>query len=134
MRTGEVAVQAGVNVQTLRYYERRGLLDCPPRSPGGYRSYPREAVQLIRFIKRSQALGFTLAEVRELLHLAEGGPSACAPARELAEARIADLERKIGELRRMKESLAELLDTCDLSRIDRRCPLIVDLQPAGRGF
>lgn len=128
VRSGEVAAEAGVNVQTLRYYERRGLLAAPPRSAGGYRSYPDQTVQLIRFVKRAQDLGFTLDEVEELLDLADGGPEACQPARHLAESRIADLERRIGELQRMKDSLAELVDTCDLARGERRCPLILSLQ------
>ncbi len=128
MRSGEVAAQAGVNVQTLRYYERRGLLEVPPRSPRGYRRYPPETVRVIRFVKRSQELGFTLHEVQELLHLAKGGPAACKPARDLAGTRIEDLERKIRELQRMKDSLAELVDTCELPSRDRRCPLIASLQ------
>lgn len=115
-------------MQTLRYYERRGLLEVPPRSPGGYRRYPSEAVRVIRFVKRAQELGFSLDEIEELLHLAAGGPEACDPARDLAEARMADLDRRIGELRRMKASLAELVDTCALPRTGRRCPLLADLQ------
>jgi DNA-binding transcriptional MerR regulator len=75
MRISELAGQAGVNPQTLRYYVRRGLLDEPPRSQGGYRDYPAAAVELLRFIKRAQQLGFTLDEVEELLHLNQGGPN-----------------------------------------------------------
>jgi DNA-binding transcriptional MerR regulator len=77
MRTHEVADRAGVNAQTLRYYERRGLLAEPPRSPAGYRDYPTSVVGVVRFVKRSQELGFTLTEVEELLSLAEGGPDSC---------------------------------------------------------
>jgi MerR family mercuric resistance operon transcriptional regulator len=69
MRTSELAGQVGVNAETLRYYERRGLLSEPPRTSGGYRDYPPTAVDLLRFIKRAQELGFTLDEVEELLHL-----------------------------------------------------------------
>jgi len=75
MRTSELADRAGVNAETLRYYERRGLLERPPRMPGGYRDYPADAVGLLRFINRAQQLGFALDEVDELLHLpAVGGP------------------------------------------------------------
>jgi MerR family transcriptional regulator, mercuric resistance operon regulatory protein len=77
MRTHEVADRAGVNAQTLRYYERRGLLSAPPRSPSGYRDYPASAVRVLRFVKRAQELGFTLTDVAELLSLAEGGPRSC---------------------------------------------------------
>ncbi|MFI1920295.1 MerR family transcriptional regulator [Nocardia sp. NPDC020380] len=80
MRTGELAARAGVNAQTLRYYERRGLPARPPRSPAGYRSYPVEAVEVVRFVKRAQELGFTLEEIEELLELAAGGPEDCGKA------------------------------------------------------
>ena len=124
MRTSEVADRAGVNTQTLRYYERRGLLPEPPRSPAGYRDYPGSAVEVLRFVKRSQELGFSLAEVEELLHLAAGGPDSCERARALAEAHAVDLERKMADLQRMHESLTELVATCEMPRTDRRCPLL----------
>ncbi len=122
MRTSELAGRAGVNGETLRYYERRGLLDEPPRTSGGYRDYPDAAVELLRFIKRAQELGFGLDEVEELLHLDSGGPEGCDTARALAEARKADLEARIADLQRMRDSLAELVATCDLPRADRSCP------------
>jgi DNA-binding transcriptional MerR regulator len=121
MRTSELADRAGVNGETLRYYERRGLLDEPPRTSGGYRDYPDAAVGLLRFIKRAQELGFTLDEVEELLHLDAGGPDGCDAARALAEARKADLAARI--VQRMRDSLADLVATCDLPRADRSCPL-----------
>ncbi|GAA5156295.1 Hg(II)-responsive transcriptional regulator [Pseudonocardia eucalypti] len=124
MRTSELAGQAGVNVETLRYYERRGLVDHPPRTPGGYRNYPPNAVEVLRFIKRAQQLGFSLDEVEELLHLDAGGPDGCETARALAQARHADLEARIADLQRMREGLAELLATCELPRADRICPLL----------
>jgi len=134
MRTSELAEQAGVNSETLRYYERRGLLERPPRTPGGYRDYPAGAVRLLRFIKRAQGLGFTLEEVEELLHLDNGGPDGCDAARALAEARKADLDARIADLQRMSDSLGELIDTCDLPRVDRDCPLLeaLDNQPVHR--
>ena len=73
MRTGQIANQAGVNVQTLRYYERRGLLQAPARRDSGYREYPSDAIRIVRFVKRAQELGFTLSEVEILLGLAAGG-------------------------------------------------------------
>ncbi|OLS99376.1 heavy metal-responsive transcriptional regulator [Pseudonocardia sp. CNS-004] len=132
MRISELAGQVGVNPQTLRYYERRGLLDEPPRSPGGYRDYPGAAVELLRFIKRAQQLGFTLDEVEELLHLDQGGPDSCDAARTVALARKTDLEARIADLKRMRDSLADLIATCDLPRADRSCPLLaaIDNPPA----
>ena len=88
MRIGEVAAQAGVNVETLRYYERRGLLREPERQQSGYRAYPEDAVRIVLFIKRAQELGFTLADVQVLLHLAAGGPGTCREVRTLATAKI----------------------------------------------
>jgi MerR family mercuric resistance operon transcriptional regulator len=76
MRTSELAERVGVNAQTLRYYERRGLLAGPRRSTSGYRDYPASALQLLRFVKRVQELGFSLDEAAEMVHLAAGGPRA----------------------------------------------------------
>ena len=124
MRTSELAARTGVHAETLRYYERRGLLEEPPRSPSGYRDYPAGAVALLRFVKRSQELGFSLDEIQELVHLAAGGPDSCGAARALAEHRIADLERRISDLQRMRDSLSDLVATCDLPRNDRSCALL----------
>ena len=124
MRTSELARRTGVNTETLRYYERRGLLQEPPRTPGGYRDFPPEAVSGIRFIKRAQELGFSLEEVDELLHLGDGGPESCEVARTVATARRADLEARIADLQRMRDSLTELITTCELPRADRTCALL----------
>jgi MerR family transcriptional regulator, mercuric resistance operon regulatory protein len=124
MRTSEVADQAGVNTQTLRYYERRGLLPQPPRSPAGYRDYPVSVVGVLRFVKRSQQLGFTLDEIEDLLHLAGGGPNSCDQARALAEQHAAELDRKITDLTRMRASLGELVATCERPPAGRSCPLL----------
>lgn len=131
MRSGEVANQAGVNIQTLRYYERRGLLDEPPRSASGYRAYPAATVAVVRFVKRAQEHGFSLDEIKELLHLADGGPDDCQTARTLAEAKMVHLALKIADLQRMQRSLAELVTTCELPRVDRSCPLIQTLHDEG---
>jgi Hg(II)-responsive transcriptional regulator len=124
MRTSELAGRAGVNPETLRYYERRGLLSRPPRTSGGYRDYPATAVDLLRFIKRAQELGFTLDEVEGLLHLNRGGPDSCDAARALAESHQADLQARIADLERMHDSLRQLVATCDLPRAARSCPLL----------
>jgi MerR family transcriptional regulator, mercuric resistance operon regulatory protein len=124
MRTSEVSSRAGVNNQTLRYYERRGLLPEPPRSPAGYRDYPVSAVSLLRFVKRAQQLGFTLADIEDLLQMADGGPDSCDRARALAAAHAAELDRKIADLQRMRASLGELVATCERPRADRSCPLM----------
>jgi MerR family transcriptional regulator, mercuric resistance operon regulatory protein len=124
MRTHEVAERAGVNAQTLRYYERRGLLPRPPRSAAGYRDYPVSSLGVLLFVKRSQELGFALAQVEQLLGLAEGGPDSCEQARSLAKTQVVELERKIADLQRMRASLGELVATCERPRADRSCPLL----------
>ena len=124
MRSSELAAQAGVNVQTLRYYERRGLLTEPERSQSGYRAYPSDAVRTVRFVKRAQQLGFTLGEIESLLHLAEGGPNNCDAAQALAADRLSQLEHKIADLSAMRDSLRQLFATCHRSPDQRLCPLL----------
>ena len=128
MKSGEVAQEAGVNRQTLRYYERRGLLKEPTRRPSGYRSYASDTVDRLRFVKRAQQLGFTLGEVEALLHLASGGPASCDKARAIATEKVAELDAKIASLRSMRKALERLIDTCELPRGSRNCPLISSLQ------
>ena len=130
MKVSEVAAQANVNTQTLRYYERRGLLPEPDRSPSGYRAYTADAVRLVRFVKRAQALGFTLNDIEELLHLAGGGPASCDAAKSMANSRVADLEQRIEELVGMRDALARLVDTCDRPRGERDCPILRDIETA----
>ena len=129
VRTGELAERAGVHVETLRYYERRGLLAPPARSPGGYRTYTPDAVRVVRFIKRAQEVGFALDDITELLHLAQGGPDACDAAQSLAHARLEDLNRRIADLTSMRDALASLIQTCERPPARRECPLIHALDP-----
>jgi Hg(II)-responsive transcriptional regulator len=124
MRSSQVAAQAGVNVQTLRYYERRGLLPQPDRLDSGYRSYGTDAVRTVRFVKSAQQLGFSLEEVDSLLHLAAGGPDNCDAAQILANEKLAQLEHKIANLTAMRDSLRQLVGTCSRSRSKRVCPLL----------
>lgn len=112
MKIGEVATKAGVNVQTLRYYERRGLLREPARLRSGYRTYSADTVQVVRFVKQAQALGFTLDDANELLRLARGGPGACGAVRTLASTKVDEFDRKIGMLRAMRRALQRLVATC----------------------
>jgi len=130
MRTSEVADQAGVNVETLRYYERRGLLPEPPRRESGYRIYGQDAVRIVRFVKRAQELGFTLDDVESLLELSDGGPESCDAAQQLASRRIAELDRRIADLRAMRDSLSRLRATCSLPRAERECPLLQSIEQA----
>ncbi len=96
LRIGAVANQAGVNIQTLRYYERRGLLDEQERTTSGFREYPPDTVRLIRFIKRAQDLGFTLGEIEELLPLRERRPADRVNIRSVAQAKVAAIDPRAG--------------------------------------
>lgn len=128
MRTGQLAVEAGVNVQTLRYYERRGLLRPPARRDSGYRDYTSDTVRVVHFVKRAQELGFTLAEVESLLELAAGGPNSCELAQELAGEKITELDAKIASLASMRDSLRRLVGTCSRPRRQRDCPLVQSIE------
>jgi MerR family transcriptional regulator, copper efflux regulator len=115
LRIGDVAAQAGVSVDTLRFYERRGLLRPAGRRASGYREYSGETVRLVRFIRRSQALGFTLAEVEELVRLRERAWTGDGPRqlREAADAKVRDIDRRVRELRALRGALARLISACD---------------------
>jgi DNA-binding transcriptional MerR regulator len=125
LRTGEVAERAGVNIQTLRYYERRGLIAEPARSPGGHRTYPADTVTLLGVIKSAQRLGFTLDEVAELLDTGRRGH----PTPDLrlrAHAKLVEIDRRIADLRTIRTALTQVIDArCDsLTRCTcADCPL-----------
>src|SRR5712692_68328 len=103
--TSELAKRGGVNLETIRYYERTGLLPKPPRSRSGYRQFTPESVRRVRFIKRAQELGFSLKEIKELLALRIAPGSTRADVRKRAEAKIADIDEKVTHLRAMKKAL-----------------------------
>jgi MerR family mercuric resistance operon transcriptional regulator len=119
---GQVAERAGVNVETIRYYQRRGLLAEPLKPQGGYRRYTPETVKHIRFIKRAQALGFTLEEVASLLTLEEA--CACAETRALAAHKVDLIEQKLNDLSAMRKALASLIRQCDAGKPAKGCPII----------
>lgn len=132
IRIGEVAARAGVNVQTLRFYERRGLLKPPARRPSGYREYSPEAVRVVRFIKRAQELGFTLAEIEELLRLRADRRASCPEVRAAGSAKIADIDQKIRGLRAMRRALQVLVDSCRRDGSTRECPILEALDDGPR--
>jgi Hg(II)-responsive transcriptional regulator len=131
MLISEAADRAGVNVQTLRYYERRGLLPAPRRRASGYRDVPEDAVRRVRFIKRAQELGFTLEEVAELLKLRTVGRANRARVRAMAERRVEQIDRKIAELGALRDALRVLVHRCHEGAA-LECPIIEALEaPAG---
>jgi Cu(I)-responsive transcriptional regulator len=127
MRIGTAAEQAGVNVQTLRYYERRGLLPRAPRRTSGYREFPEDSVRIVRFIKRAQDLGFTLDEVDVLLRLRHDRRRDRVRIQAVADRRIRQIDRKLAELQAMRKALSHLLHCCrEGSTLE--CPIIEALE------
>ena len=122
---GGVARAAGVNVETVRYYQRTGLVPVPKRVFGGFREYPPEIVTRVRFIKRAQQLGFTLAEVKNLLALEDG--QNCIEARELAATKLETIEARIADLSRMRRTLRNLINQCGAGGGKISCPIIDSL-------
>ena len=109
---GELAKRTGVGIETIRYYERCGLMPEPPRSPAGYRQYTQADVQRIEFIMRAKELGFSLKEIAELLNLRADTSTTCADIRRGARLKIADIEKRIRNLERMREALVRLVASC----------------------
>ncbi len=124
LKVGEVAKQAGVNLQTIHYYERRGLLPRPPRTESNYRAYPAEAVLRVRFVKRAQELGFTLKEIKELLSLRAAPRTRCADVRERAETKVRDIDDKVRTLQAMRRALTKLIGECSGSGPVSQCPIL----------
>jgi MerR family mercuric resistance operon transcriptional regulator len=124
---GKLARAGGVNLETIRYYEREGLLPCPPRTRGGYRIFPDEAPRRLRFIKRAQQLGFSLTEIRELLTLRVKPGTKREQIRARAEAKIADIDQKIEALTAMKRALRQLTTQCSGCGPIAECPILESL-------
>jgi MerR family transcriptional regulator, mercuric resistance operon regulatory protein len=125
IQIGELSRRTGCNIETIRYYERIGLMPPPPRR-GRYRSYDGEHVGRLGFVRRARELGFTLDEVRALLGLAGGGQASCAEVRTLAASHLTDVRARIADLRRMERVLADSVRACDAGQ-DPGCPLIQSL-------
>jgi MerR family mercuric resistance operon transcriptional regulator len=130
MTIGQLAAAAGVNVETVRYYQRRELLGVPKREPGSIARYPDSALTRLRFIKRAQSLGFSLEDVQALLSLEDG--QACSSARALGEHKLAEVRERIGTLRALEEALQELVSKCASTRRKVSCPLIEALMRADK--
>src|SRR5467141_4241938 len=124
---GRLAKEAGVNLETVRFYERRGLLPRPPRSASGYRLFPAEAARRLKFIRRAQELGFSLKEIRELLSLRVSRTTTSRDIRTRTEAKIVDIEAKIKSLESMKKTLRKLARVCDGCSPVAECPILESL-------
>lgn len=123
LKIGEVAKATGIGIETIRFYERKGLLDEPDRKPSGYRQYDESVVARLRFIRRSKELGFTLSEINELLSLWFDTETKCSDVRTKAQTKIEEIEEKVKTLNGMKRSLKKLIDQChDRGSLDGKRP------------
>lgn len=125
MTIGRAANAAGVNVDTIRYYQRRGLVEEPELPLGGQRKYGEDTIRRVRFIKRAQALGFSLDEVGNLLQLEDGDN--CSRTKAIAQRKLKIIEERIADLSRMRESLGGLVAQCSAGKRPRACPIIASL-------
>ncbi|MFQ5747029.1 MAG: MerR family DNA-binding protein [Gemmatimonadota bacterium] len=125
---GRLAAEAGVSVETVRFYERRGLIRRPPRPASGYRRYGEDVVRRLGFIRRAKDLGFSLREIAELLELRSGDGTACEDVEAAAERTIERIERQVAELTRMKSALAALAESCRRGEATGECPILDALE------
>ena len=129
---GAAARRAGVGIDTIRYYEREGLLPTPQRRASGYRDYSRDSVARLRFIRRAKELGFTLADIRELLALSTERERGVGSVKQRAATRLAEVEQRIRELQRMKRGLRQLIDACPGHGALEHCPILRALGGEGK--
>ncbi len=128
---GKVANRAGVGIETVRFYEREGLIAAPPRSESGYRQYPADTVARLRFVKKAKELGFSLKEIRELLSLKAKSSGSCGDVRNRATGKIEDIDRKIAVLQAMRKALSALVEECSGEGPRSACPILgaLDAEP-----
>ncbi len=131
LTTGRLAKEAGVNIDTVRYYERRGLIPKPPRKDSGYRMFREDAVKRIVFIKHAQEIGFSLQEIEELLFLKVSSKTTCREVKKRTEAKIAEVEGKIENLQRIKRALEKMADICRANKRIGDCPILDTLDTEG---
>jgi len=124
LTVGKLAKRAGVNVETLRYYERIGLMPQPQRRESGYRMYSDEDLTRLAFIQHAKELGFTLREIKELLELRVDARTNCEEVRTQTEAKIRDIDQKILHLQRIREVLSKLATACHQNNATSECPIL----------
>ena len=128
---GEVAKAAQVGVETIRFYEREGLIAEPPRRRSGYRQYPPDTVRRVQFIRHAKDLGFTLKEIAELLAMRVAAGKTCADVRALARAKISDIDRRMDDLQRVREALERVARRCRGEGPTSECPILDALDRRG---
>lgn len=125
---GQVAQRSGIGIETVRFYERQGLLLKPARSPSGYRQYQADVVNRLRFVQRAKELGFALKEIKELLSLKIATGTSCEQIKQRSQAKIEDIEGKIRTLQRMKRALSKLVAACGTNGPVCECPILDALE------
>lgn len=130
---GELSKQSGVNIETIRYYEKIGVMPAPDRSASGYRLYGADHLKRLSFVRRSRQLGFSLDEIRSLLHLVDGHAYTCAQVRELTLDHVAEIRRKIADLKRLKRVMEEMAAQCSGQRAPE-CAIVDALFDAWPSF
>ncbi|MBS0152723.1 MAG: heavy metal-responsive transcriptional regulator [Nitrospira sp.] len=128
LKIGQLAKQVGVNIETIRYYERLNLLAPMSRLPSGYRLYNRDSQRRLRFIKNAQALGFTLHEIEELLDLRASSKARCGDIQRKAETKLKHVEAKVSDLQALARALRGLIRTCRAGRPSDHCPILASLE------
>lgn len=125
---GQVAKQSGISVETIRYYEKEGLLKEPERKESGYRQYKQEAITRLSFIQQAKELGFSLKEIGELLSIRSDGNNLCNEVKQLAQEKLDNIESKLKMLQRMRKSLKKLVDVCPGQAPLNECPILDALE------
>ena len=132
MTIGKAAGEAGVGIETIRFYERKGLIEQPPKPRSyGFRSYPRETIERIQFIRQAQDLGFSLREVEELLSLHANPSADCTDVREQTRAKLQEVDRKVARLQKIAAALKELIAACPGKGALRECSILTTLSARG---
>ncbi|MFV1957431.1 MAG: MerR family DNA-binding protein [bacterium] len=126
---GKVASLTGIGVETIRFYEKSGLINAPPRTESGYRQYPASTVGRVRFIKRAKELGFTLNEIKGLLHLKLNPTTSCDEVRHMAEEKRMNVKAKIASLMGIERALGELIGACAIGGPTGECPFLEAMEP-----
>lgn len=133
MRIGQVAKLTSLTVETIRYYEKLGLIPEAARTRSGYRVFEQDSIRRLRFVGRAQCLGFSLDEIRELLELSTDNSASTDDVRRRASGKLRDIERKIATLVKMRDALRDLTAACCTSGPTRECPILGALEDPGRG-
>lgn len=128
---GQIAKRAGVSNDTIRLYERYGLIEEPPRAKNGYRQYSSDTVDQLVFIQRAKHMGFTLKEIQELLSIQHTSKQSCAEVRQKAQQKLQQIDEKLQELKQLEKVVKKLIRDCEKHRPDELCPIFISLTPKG---